>query len=293
MKWRGREQSTNVDDRRKGGGTGTKVAAGGGILAVVFFVFQFLAGGGDTTQLLQQAPQILETLQGQGVQTTGIDSAELTQEEKDQLEFVKVVLKDTEDVWTQIFNENGMTYKEPQFVLFRGGVQSACGGASTASGPFYCPADQKIYMDLDFFDQLRKQFNTNIGEFAIAYVIAHEVGHHIQTLLGTSSKVRQLQQKVGEKEGNKLSVAQELQADFYAGVWARRIQDSKRILEEGDIEDALNAAHTVGDDNIQRTMQGQVVPDSFTHGTSEQRMQWFMKGLKTGDIRQGDTFSEL
>lgn len=291
MKWKGRQQSKNVEDRRKGGGA-KKVAAGGGIIAVIFFVIQFLGGGGDTTQLIQQAPQIIEMLQGQGVETK-IDNSELTQEEKDQLEFVSVVLNDTEEVWQQIFRENGMTYKEPQFVLFRGSVQSACGGASTASGPFYCPADQKIYMDLEFFDQLRNQFKTNIGEFAIAYVIAHEVGHHVQTLLGTSSKVRQLQQKVNEKEGNKLSVAQELQADFYAGVWARKIQDSKRILEEGDFEDALNAAHIVGDDNIQKTMQGHVVPDSFTHGTSEQRMYWFTKGFKTGDIRQGDTFAEL
>lgn len=291
MKWRGREQSRNVEDRRKGSTT-TKVAAGGGIIAVVFFVLQFLGGGGDTTQLLQQAPQIIEMFQGQGVESN-IQETELTEQEKLQLEFVSVILNDTEDVWQEIFRENGMTYKEPQFVLFRSSVQSACGGASTASGPFYCPADQKIYMDLEFFDQLQKQFNTNVGEFAIAYVIAHEVGHHIQTLLGTSSKVRQIQQQVAESEANKLSVAQELQADFYAGVWANRIQKMKKILEEGDIEDALNAAHTVGDDNIQKTMQGHVVPDSFTHGTSEQRMYWFSKGFKTGDIHQGDTFAEL
>jgi len=290
MKWKGREQSRNVEDRRRGGTTG-KVAAGGGIIAVIFFIFQFLSSGGDTTQLIEQAPQIIEMFNSQSVENN-LDK-ELTAAEEKQLEFVSVILNDTEDVWHQIFKENGMSYQEPKFVLFRGSVQSSCGGASTASGPFYCPADQKIYMDLDFFDQLQKQFNTTVGEFAIAYVIAHEVGHHVQTLLGTSSKVRQLQQKSSERNANKLSVALELQADFYAGVWANRVQKMKNILEEGDIQDALNAAHTVGDDNIQRTVQGQVVPDSFTHGSSDQRMYWFSKGFKTGDIKQGDTFSEL
>jgi len=290
MKWRGREQSRNVEDRRRGGTTG-KVAAGGGIIAVIFFIFQFITGGGDTTQLIQQAPQIIEMFKNQDVENN--IEGELTAEEEKQLEFVSVILNDTEDVWHEIFKENGITYQEPKFVLFRGSVQSSCGGASTASGPFYCPADQKIYMDLDFFDQLQRQFNTKVGEFAIAYVIAHEVGHHAQTLLGTSSKVRQLQQNSSERNANKLSVALELQADFYAGVWANRIQRMKNILEEGDIQDALNAAHTVGDDNIQRTVQGQVVPDSFNHGSSEQRMYWFSKGFKSGDIKQGDTFSEL
>jgi len=291
MKWRGRAQSKNVEDRRKGGGA-TKVAAGGGIIAVIFFIFQFLSGGGDTTQLIQQAPQIIEMLQGQGVESQ-IDTTELTQEEKDQLEFVSVVLKDTEVVWEQIFRENGRTYKAPNFVLFSQGVQSACGNAGTLSGPFYCSADEKIYMDLAFFGQLEKQFKTNVGEFAIAYVIAHEVGHHVQHLLGVLTKTRQLQQQVSQKEANEIMVALELQADFYAGLWAKKANDRERFLEEGDIQDALNAAATVGDDNIQKKTQGYVVPESFTHGTSEQRMYWFSRGFKTGDIRQGDTFSEL
>lgn len=297
MKWRGRAQSKNVEDRRKGGGA-TKVAAGGGIIAVVFFVFQFLAGGGDTTQLIQQAPQIIEMMQGQKVESQ-VDASELTQAEKDQLEFVSVVLNDTEEVWEQIFRENGLTYKHPKFVLFSNAVQSACGNAGTSSGPFYCSADETIYMDMAFFGQLGKQFNTNIGEFAIAYVIAHEVGHHVQHLLGVLKKTRELQSKVSEKESNEIMVAVELQADFYAGLWANKTEEKEKragrggFIETGDIQDGLNAAATVGDDNIQKKIQGYVVPESFTHGTSEQRMYWFSRGFKIGDIRQGDTFSEL
>ena len=204
--------------------------------------------------------------------------------------YVATVLADTEDVWHKIFKENGMTYIEPKMVLFRGSVESACGGATSASGPFYCPGDQKIYMDLDFFDELQTRFGAQGGDYAIAYVIAHEVGHHVQTLLGTSGKVRQLQQKLSKEEGNKLSVSLELQADFYAGLWTHY---NSKYLDEGDIEEALSAAHAVGDDAIQKKMQGHVVPDSFTHGTSEQRVKWFGKGFKTGDIQQGDTFAAL
>lgn len=288
MKWKGRARSTNVEDRRKGG-SATKIAAGGGIVALIFFAIQFFAGGGNTEQLIQQAPQLIEMVQGTRTENK-LEQTELTQTELDQLEFVEVVLKDTEDVWDKIFKENGLTYRKPQFVLFRGSVQSACGGASTSSGPFYCSADEKVYMDLDFFDQLSRQFKTSIGEFAIAYVIAHEVGHHVQHLLGVLSKTRKAQQQVSEAKANRIMVALELQADFYAGVWAHH---NKKHLEEGDIEDALNAASTVGDDNIQKKTQGHVVPETFTHGTSKQRMEWFSRGFKTGDINQGNTFAEI
>jgi predicted metalloprotease len=205
-------------------------------------------------------------------------------------DFAKTVFADTEDIWNKIYAENNLgDYEEPGMVLFSGSVQTACGGASSASGPFYCPADKKVYMDLTFFEELRTRFGAKGGDFAIAYVIAHEVGHHVQTLMGTSGKVRQLQQQKSKVEGNRLSVCLELQADFYAGLWAHH---NKKYLDSGDIEEALSAAHAVGDDAIQSKMQGQVVPDSFTHGTSEQRMKWFMKGYNSGDIRQHDTFSE-
>ena len=205
--------------------------------------------------------------------------------------FAATLLADTEDVWNQIFKENNLgDYQEPGMVLFTDAVRSGCGNASSASGPFYCPADHKLYMDLVFFDELKTRFGAKGGDFAIAYVTAHEVGHHVQTLLGTSQKVRQMQQQSSAAQANQLSVAQELQADFYAGVWAHH---NKKYLEEGDIEEALSAANAVGDDAIQKRTQGSVQPDSFTHGTSEQRMHWFMKGYNTGDIRQGDTFSEI
>ena len=283
MKWEGRRQSTNMEDRR-GMGTGGKVLAGGGLIGVVFLIIQMFMGG-DNAQLMQELQN-----QMQQQQTTGADAQPLSEEDKQMGEFVATVLADTEDVWHKIFEENGMTYVEPKMVLFRGSVQSACGGATSASGPFYCPGDQKVYMDLDFFDELKTRFGAKGGDYAIAYVIAHEVGHHVQTLLGTSGKVRQLQQSLSKTEGNKLSVSLELQADFYAGLWTHY---NSKYLEEGDIEEALSAAQAVGDDAIQKKMQGHVVPDSFTHGTSEQRVKWFGKGFKSGDIRQGDTFQEL
>ena len=205
-------------------------------------------------------------------------------------DFVRVVLARNEDTWSKIFAEHDMTYEKPKLVLFRGSVNTACGGASSASGPFYCPGDRKVYMDLAFFEELKTKFGAEGGDFAIAYVIAHEIGHHIQTLLGTSEKMRQEQEGKSEAQANKLSVALELQADFYAGVWAH---DNQQYLEAGDIEEALSAANAVGDDAIQSKMQGHVVPDSFTHGTSEQRMYWFKKGFKTGDIKQGNTFDEI
>jgi predicted metalloprotease len=282
MKWEGRRQSKNVEDRRGTGTTG-KVVAGGGLIGVVILLLNLFGGEGA-----QNLTPILEQLQQQ--QSTSAPAQPLSKEDEKMGMFVATVLADTEDVWHKIFKENGMTYKEPSMVLFRGAVQSACGGATSTSGPFYCPADQKIYMDLDFFDELQTRFGAQGGDYAIAYVIAHEVGHHVQTLLGTSGKVRQLQQNLSKTEGNKLSVALELQADFYAGLWTHY---NSKYLEEGDIEEALSAAQAVGDDAIQKKMQGHVVPDSFTHGTSEQRVKWFGKGFKTGDIRQGDTFAAL
>lgn len=289
MIWKGRERSGNVEDRRSG--KGAKVAAGGGLIAVIFFLLQFFISGGNTQQLIGQVPQIIQMLQNSGV-SNEMNEEQLSQTELHQLEMVQVILKDTEDVWKSIFQENGLSYREPKFVLFKGATQSACGNAQTASGPFYCPSDEKIYMDMAFFDQLGRQFATNIGEFAIAYVIAHEVGHHVQHLLGVLDKTNQMQRGLSTAQANKIGVGVELQADFFAGVWAHRVQKYKKILEEGDLEDALNAAATVGDDNIQKKTQGYVVPESFTHGSSAQRIKWFKKGYQTGDIRQGDTFSQ-
>lgn len=277
MKWRGRRQSGNVEDRRGSSGKG-KLIAGGGIIGVIFLIAQFVLSDGDIS--------VLDQLETPGTSET----RELTAEEKELGEFTATVLADTEDIWNEIFAKNNRQYREPGLVLFTDAVQTACGGASAASGPFYCPGDQKIYMDLSFFEELRRRFGAQGGDFAIAYVMAHEVGHHVQNLLGTASEVRRLQQQSNTTEANELSVALELQADFYAGVWTKYNQ---QYLSEGDIEEALSAANAVGDDAIQRKTSGRVNPDSFTHGTSEQRKKWFMKGYRSGDIQQGDTFSEL
>lgn len=242
-------------------------------------------GGGENGTVLDQINNQLQTQQGEPV--------ELTERDKEMGQFVSTVLADTEDVWAKIFSEQGRSYENPTLVLFRDGVQTACGGASSASGPFYCPLDHKVYMDLAFFDELQSRFGAKGGDFAIAYVIAHEVGHHVQTLLGTSDKVRQAQQQSSQRDANRLSVALELQADFYAGLWAHYNEEMNDVLEQGDIEEALSAANAVGDDAIQRRTQGQVVPDSFTHGSSEQRMYWFKRGFESGDINKGDTFAEL
>ena len=284
MKWKGNRQSGNMEDRRGMSGKG-KLVAGGGIVAVIVIALQLF--GGETGQ--QLAP-IVEQLGG-GQTTQQTEQRELTSEEQEMGDFMATILAYTENTWTTIFQENNLgTYRKPNMVLFTDAVSTGCGNASSASGPFYCPADQKLYMDLAFFDELKNRFGAKGGDFAIAYVTAHEIGHHIQTLLGTSKKVRQLQQQTNTTEANELSVAQELQADFYAGVWAKR---NKQYLEAGDIEEALSAAQAVGDDAIQKRTQGSVQPDTFTHGTSEQRKQWFMKGYNTGDIKQGDTFSAL
>ncbi|WP_026934102.1 KPN_02809 family neutral zinc metallopeptidase [Christiangramia echinicola] len=277
MKWRGRRQSGNVEDRRGSSGKG-KLIAGGGIIGVIFLIAQFVLSDGDIS--------VLEQLDN--VSSPSTESRELTAEEKELGNFTEVVLADTEDIWNKIFAENNMEYREPGLVLFSDAVQTACGGASAASGPFYCPADQKIYMDLTFFEELRRRFGAKGGDYAIAYVMAHEVGHHVQNLLGTASEVRRLQQQSSNVEANELSVSLELQADFYAGVFTSH---NRKYLSEGDIEEALSAANAVGDDAIQKRTRGQVNPDSFTHGTSQQRKEWFMKGFRTGDIRQGNTFN--
>lgn len=283
MKWGGRRQSDNLEDRR--GVSGGQVAVGGGVIGIIILLINMFIGG-DTSVL----NDINNQIQGGNQQGAPV---ELSAQDKEMGEFVNAVLVDTEDVWAKVFQEMGKTYEDPKLVLFRDAVQTGCGGASSASGPFYCPEDHKVYMDLAFFDELQSRFGAKGGDFAIAYVIAHEIGHHVQTLLGTSNKMRQLQQQTDEIGANKLSVALELQADFYAGVWAHYDQDMNKILEEGDIDEALSAANAVGDDAIQKKTQGSVVPDSFTHGTSQQRMYWFKKGFETGDMKQGDTFAEV
>ncbi len=285
MKWQGRRQSSNVEDRRGKGSTGKAVT--GGSIVVVLIVLALNFFGGETGQ--QLAPIVEQIGNSQTLQQS--EERALTPQEKEMGGFMATVLGDTEDVWSQIFRENNLgEYEYPKMVLFTNAVTTGCGNATAATGPFYCPADHKLYMDLGFFDELKNRFGAKGGDFAIAYVTAHEIGHHIQTLLGTSQKVTRLQSQSSKTEANKLSVALELQADFYAGVFTYYNQ---KYLEEGDIEEALSAAKAVGDDAIQKRMQGNVIPDSFTHGSSEERMKWFIKGYKTGDIKQGDTFSEI
>ena len=283
MKWIGRRQSQNVEDRR-GMSSGGKAVVGGGVLGIVILLLNLF--GGENAQMITP---ILEQINQQQT-TTQVSTQELSQEDKKMGQFVRTVFADTEDIWTKIMQENNIEYRQPKMVLFTQTVETACGNASAASGPFYCPGDEKVYMDLAFFEELQTRFGAKGGDFAIAYVIAHEVGHHIQTVLGTSGKVRQLQQSRNEIEGNKLSVALELQADFYAGLWAKYNQQN---LDMDDLDEALSAAQAVGDDAIQSKTQGHVVPESFTHGSSEQRKYWFMKGYNSGDIRQGDTFAAM
>lgn len=261
---------------RRGG-----LAVGGGVGTVIVTVVLFLLFGGDPADLASQLGPSVEP--GVTAGTVGPGSDETAQ-------FVSVVLADTEGVWAEQFSQMGRTYVEPRLVLFTGAVDSACGTQSSAVGPFYCPSDQSVYIDLVFFDDLKNRFGAP-GDFAQAYVIAHEVGHHVQKLLGTSDQVDQLRGRVDETEFNKLLVRMELQADFLAGVWAYHAQQNWRILEPGDIDEALGAANSIGDDRLQRETTGRVVPDSFTHGTSEQRARWFRLGLETGDVSRGDTFS--
>ncbi|HKR23225.1 MAG TPA: neutral zinc metallopeptidase [Pyrinomonadaceae bacterium] len=278
MRWRGERQSTNIEDRR--GMSAGKVAVGGGLGSIVILIIALLLGA-DPRQLLEQVP----TDPSSGGQV----SRPVSPEEDELKQYVGVVLAKSEDVWTNVFSQNGRQYREPTLVLFTDRVQSACGMAGAAVGPFYCPGDEKVYIDLSFYEELRRRFQAP-GDFAQAYVIAHEVGHHVQNLLGISGRVDEMQRRVSEVEANQLSVRLELQADFFAGVFARYVKD-QGVLEAGDIEEALTAASAIGDDKIQRQTTGYVVPDSFTHGSSEQRLRWFKKGYDTGDMRQGDTFS--
>ncbi|MBW3519450.1 neutral zinc metallopeptidase [Flavobacterium sp. NKUCC04_CG] len=285
MKWRGSEESKNVTDRRGMSGGG-KAVLGGGVIGIVILLINLFGG-----ESVQQLTPILEQFnQGSSTTTEETRTRTLTQQEVEMGQMVKVVFRYTEVTWSQIFKEHNKTYREPKMELFENNINTQCGAATADVGPFYCPADETVYMDLNFFKELHSRFGAKEGDFAIAYVIAHEVGHHIQTLLGTSNEVRKLQSKTDTKGANKLSVALELQADFYAGVWAKHNQ---KYLDAGDIEIALSAAQAVGDDAIQKRTQGQVTPDSFTHGTSAQRKEWFMKGYNTGDITQGDTFNAL
>lgn len=278
MRWRGERESTNIEDRR--GLSGGKIAVGGGLGTVVIMIIALLFGA-DPRQLLEQVPDN---------QPTQVQNSRSQNPQEEELKhFVGVVLAKSEDVWGEVFRENGRQYREPHLVLFTDQVRSACGITGSAVGPFYCPGDEKVYIDLSFYEELRQRFNAP-GDFAQAYVVAHEVGHHVQKLLGISDRVEALQQRASEVEANQLSVRLELQADFFAGVFARYVQN-QGVLEQGDIEEALRAASAVGDDQIQRRTTGYVVPDSFTHGTSDQRLRWFKKGYDTGDIRQGDTFN--
>lgn len=284
MKYEGRERSRNVEDRRGSSSTVKRVGGGIGIGTIVIAAIIFFLGG-DPSQLLQQAAQGGQATQ---TQTSDYQPTELEEQLK---ELVDVTLKDTEDVWNKLFREQlNRQYQEPKMIVFSNSTQSACGYAQAATGPFYCPADQDVYIDLSFYNQLRQQFKVS-GDFAMAYVVAHEVGHHVQNLLGITGQVHQQKGRISQEAYNDLSVRLELQADFLAGVWAHHAEKMKNILEQGDIEEALHAAHAIGDDNIQKRSRGFVVPESFTHGTSEQRMRWFRKGFETGDLNQGDTFN--
>ena len=278
MLWQGRRESDNVEDARGSGGGG-RIVMGGGIGTVVLVVLYLLLGGDLQTLFNSQQAQLPQTAQYDN------------QAPRDEAsKFVAVVLADTEDAWNEVFRQMGREYQEPRLVLFTDLIQSGCGFASGATGPFYCPQDRRVYIDLGFFRQLQDRLGAG-GDFAEAYVIAHEVGHHVQNLLGITDRVQAARRRLSEAEYNQLSVRLELQADFLAGVWARYTDRVKHVVEAGDIEEAMRAAAAVGDDRLQARSRGYVVPDSFTHGTSEQRVRWFRRGYETGDIRQGDTFN--
>jgi predicted metalloprotease len=279
MLWQGRRESDNVEDARGSGGGGGRLVLGGGIGTVILVVAYLLLGGDPQALFNSQQAQLPQTAQ--------YDSQAPRDEAS---KFVAVVLADTEDAWNAIFRQMGREYQEPRLVLFTDRVQSGCGFASGATGPFYCPQDRRVYIDLGFFRELQQRLGAG-GDFAEAYVIAHEVGHHVQNLLGISDRVQAARRRMSEAEYNQLSVRLELQADFLAGVWARYTDRVKHVVEAGDIEEAMRAAAAVGDDRLQSRSRGYVVPDSFTHGTSEQRVRWFRRGYETGDLSQGDTFN--
>jgi uncharacterized protein len=275
MKWQGRQGSGNIEDRR--GMSGGRIAMGGGIGTIAVVIIIWLLGG-DPSQFFNGS---------QGGSPT--EQVSTTAAEDSMEQFVSVVLRDTEVVWGKLFQESNSTYQNPKLVLFRDEVESACGLATTASGPFYCPADQKVYIDLSFCDLLKDQLGA-YGDFAVAYVIAHEIGHHVQNQLGIIDKVESEKAHSGKTQANQLSVRLELQADFLAGMWAHYAQERLHTLDEGDIDEAMNAAAMVGDDRLQKQYQGKVVPDAFTHGTSAQRKEWFRRGWQTGKLEKGDTF---
>jgi len=279
MRWQGRRESSNVEDRRSTGGR--RVASIGGIGTIIVLLIVWLMGGNPM--------QLLQTMQA-GDNSESSEMISTNPHEEELKRFLSVVLAETEDVWTKVFNENGNTYRQPTLVLFRESTESACGFSSAATGPFYCPGDEKVYIDLSFLEEMQQQLKAP-GDFVQAYIVAHEVGHHVQKLLGIMDRYNSMRGELSEKEFNKLTVMLELQADFFAGVWAHHADRTHAILEPGDIEEAMNAANAIGDDRLQKQAQGYVVPDSFTHGTSAQRMKWFMKGFETGDISQGDTFN--
>lgn len=284
MRWEFGRRSRNVEDRR-GEGMPTSVAAGGGIGAVLLaLVIMFL--GGDPSVVFDQGGYTNDPYDANPNST---QATNISPEEEKLSDFVSVVLASTEDTWQSIFQQEGATYQDPKLVLFSGAVQSECGTAQSAMGPFYCPLDQKVYIDLSFYQDLKNRYQAP-GDFAQAYVIAHEVGHHVQNLLGISDQVQSLQQRVSQGQANQLSVRLELQADCLAGVWANRAQQSQPFLEQGDIEEALNAASSIGDDRLQKEAQGYVVPESFTHGSSAQRVRWFKQGFQTGDMNECNTF---
>lgn len=279
MKLQGRRESKNVDDRRGRTAKTAGIGIGGLIIAGIIALIM----GGDPSSVLQQmASSNMETTENTGYVPTA--------EEQELAKFASQILAGTEDVWTAEFKKMGRTYQPPELVLFKGSVQSGCGGATSSSGPFYCSADQKVYIDLEFFSSMRQKLGAD-GDFAYAYVIAHEVGHHVQYLLGTLTEAHQLMSRVSEKEANQISVRLELQADYYAGVWAYHDNQMFGSLEDGDIEEGLHAASVIGDDYLQKKARGYTVPESFNHGTSAQRVKWLKKGLTTGSVRGGDTFS--
>ncbi len=280
MKFKGRKQSTNVEDMR-GSSSGRSIGLKGGIVGTLAIALVVYLLGGNPMDVLQS--RLSET------EVAGEEVA-LSEKEQEMTEFVSVILADTEEVWGKIFKEYGTTYRQPKLVLFRNSVSSACGYAQSATGPFYCPGDEKVYLDLDYLEALQRKLGAT-GDFAVAYIIAHEIGHHVQLLMGTMNEVTQAQKQArSQNQVNELTVRLELQADFFAGVWIHHAQKMFNIMEQGDLEEALNAASAVGDDQIQKKTQGYVTPDSFTHGTSAQRKSWLAKGIQTGDIRQGDTF---
>lgn len=278
MRWQGRRGSSNIEDRR-----GTRYGRAGGIgIGTILLALVAMYFGQDPSVVLQNAQQSTPT----GEQVPYEESADETQLR----EFISVVLADTEETWGQIFSAAGSTYEQPALVLFSGAVESACGFAQAAVGPFYCPPDHKVYIDLSFYQDLQSRFGAP-GDFAQAYVIAHEVGHHVQTLMGISEKNMAARQRAGQAEANALSVRQELQADCFAGIWAHNADRSRQLLEAGDIEEGLNAASAIGDDRLQKQTRGQVSPESFTHGSSEQRVRWFKRGYESGSVQSCDTFT--